>query len=76
MIEYAIKITLYDSMYLSEFINTPFNLYGSNCKPYSSWIPIKYEDTKNYDIVLERSILYSDRFVIIKLGEDMREDLK
>lgn len=76
MNEYVIKITLYDSVYLSEFINTPFNLYGSNCNSFSQWIPIKYEDAKNYNIVLERSILQHDRFVIIKLGEEMREDLR
>jgi hypothetical protein len=69
-------ISLYDSIYISEFIDTPFNLYGARLKPYATWIPIKYEDVKNYDIVIERSIAQDDGFVVIKLGEEMREDLR
>ena len=74
--EYVARITLYDSMLISDLVDTQFNLYGANNNPYETWTPISYEMAKNYDIVIERSITRDGVFVIIKLGENMREDLR
>ena len=76
--EYAIKISLYDSMIISDLIGQPFELYGANINMDSYWIPIDYVDAKNYDVVIERSIVQSrrDTFVIIKLQDEIREDLR
>ena len=75
--EYTIKISLYDSMIISDLINQPFNLYGANINMNSYWTPIDYIDAKNYDVVIERSIIkgMEYRFIIIKLQDEMREDL-
>ena len=74
--EYISRISLYDSMLISDLVDTQFNLYGANNNPYETWTPISYEMAKNYDIVIERSITRDGVFVIIKLGENMREDLR
>ena len=76
--EYATRISLYDSIIISDLIGQPFELYGANINMDSYWTPIDYTDTKNYDVVIERSIIKSrrDTFVIIKLQDEMREDLQ
>ena len=76
--EYATRISLYDSIIISDLIGQPFELYGANINMDSYWTPIDYTDTKNYDVVIERSIIKSrrDTFIIIKLQDEMREDLQ
>ena len=82
---YIYKPELYDRVYISELEDTPYNLYGAKYNrdnlfkmSHEIWKPIKKEDASKYDIIIQRSILYEQKhvFVIIKLGEEMREDLR
>ena len=82
---YIYKPELYDRVYISELKDTPYNLYGAKYNrdnlfkmSHEIWKPIKKEDANKYDIIIQRSILYEKKhvFVIIKLGDKMREDLK
>ncbi|PNX48571.1 MAG: hypothetical protein BV457_03410 [Thermoplasmata archaeon M9B1D] len=63
----ARKISLYDRVFIEELINQPFNLYGANIdiNKMKCWTPIDYKQVTEYDIVIERSIPMSDRFIWI-----------
>ena len=74
---YAYELSLYDRIYVEE-LNSNFykkhNLFGIvNCEPY--YFPISRNEARNYDVVLERSIIIPKAFVVIKLKNEMRDDL-
>ena len=71
------ELSLYDRIYVEE-LNSNFykkhNLFGIvNCEPY--YFPISHNEARNYDLVLERSIIIPKAFVVIKLKNEKRDDL-
>ena len=69
---YAKKIELYDRIWFGE--NLAYDYLGANSedKSFTNLNTINID----YDIILERSITCKNEFVIIKLFDKMREDIK
>lgn len=77
------KPELYDRIFINDLYISPHDLFGIKWSSdnllkstQECWIPIDYKDAKEYDIVIERWLIDATKFIIIKLQDEMRKDLR